>query len=542
MSQYNDIKITPNIGVSSDPKIEFVGAGNSTITLKVLDTVDGGITFEGQKAELLSLVDADVSIGSSVASFSVNDFYGVPQLQAYNDGRVLVAPYGAQTVGIGTTTATENSKVTIQQVEGLQALDIGELSISASGVFNPKVTIGTSVGAASTDKMEISAVSRDNGLLEIANYGGNQLFSVSNNQDEDAFAVYRYANYEDLSITSFENRKLFNISSLGIVTTYGALRVGTSNTIADSSVYNELYGRLNVRAPFSTTTEYVSIVPKFSDKGALSFESPVGTALTDRGTQIFSISNNVDSSIFRVNDLNRQPIFEASASGNAGIGTTNPRVPFDVAVNAQFRNRVGFSQTAIPDDLDTIDIESVTPGISTYAVNSAIVVTSNRYNRGSGTGQAYNVENNEGAVFRVNVVGYGITTISNPKQVYQALDVSPNGDVKIFDINHQRQIIGFSSLTPRPGDGDMFRVDAFSSPFIGSFPTVSKALRIDKFGLIEVNRNINQISGIATVGLGSTSSPSINSTMSFELTDNTTLTVRVKGTDGVIRTGIITLS
>ena len=542
MSQYNDIKITPNIGVSSDPKIEFVGAGNSTITLKVLDTVDGGITFEGQKAELLSLVDADVSIGSSVASFSVNDFYGVPQLQAYNDGRVLVAPYGAQTVGIGTTTATENSKVTIQQVEGLQALDIGELSISASGVFNPKVTIGTSVGAGATDKMEISAVSRDNGLLEIANYGGNQLFSVSNNQDEDAFAVYRYANYEDLSITSFENRKLFNVSSLGIVTTYGALRVGTSNTIADSSVYNELYGRLNVRAPFSTTTEYVSIVPKFSDKGALSFESPVGTALTDRGTQIFSISNNVDSSIFRVNDLNRQPIFEASASGNAGIGTTNPRVPFDVAVNAQFRNRVGFSQTAIPDDLDTIDIESVTPGISTYAVNSAIVVTSNRYNRGSGTGQAYNVENNEGAVFRVNVIGYGITTISNPKQVYQALDVSPNGDVKIFDINHQRQIIGFSSLTPRPGDGDMFRVDAFSSPFIGSFPTVSKALRIDKFGLIEVNRNINQISGIATVGLGSTSSPSINSTMSFELTDNTTLTVRVKGTDGVIRTGIITLS
>ena len=542
MSQYNDIKITPNIGVSSDPKIEFVGAGNSTITLKVLDTVDGGITFEGQKAELLSLVDADVSIGSSVASFSVNDFYGVPQLQAYNDGRVLVAPYGAQTVGIGTTTATENSKVTIQQVEGLQALDIGELSISASGVFNPKVTIGTSVGAGATDKMEISAVSRDNGLLEIANYGGNQLFSVSNNQDEDAFAVYRYANYEDLSITSFENRKLFNVSSLGIVTTYGALRVGTSNTIADSSVYNELYGRLNVRAPFSTTTEYVSIVPKFSDKGALSFESPVGTALTDRGTQIFSISNNVDSSIFRVNDLNRQPIFEASASGNAGIGTTNPRVPFDVAVNAQFRNRVGFSQTAIPDDLDTIDIESVTPGISTYAVNSAIVVTSNRYNRGSGTGQAYNVENNEGAVFRVNVIGYGITTISNPKQVYQALDVSPNGDVKIFDINHQRQIIGFSSLTPRPGDGDMFRVDAFSSPFIGSFPTVSKALRIDKFGLIEVNRNINQISGIATVGLDSTSSPTINSTMSFELTDNTTLTVRVKGTDGVIRTGIITLS
>ena len=472
MSQYNNITITPNIGVSSSPKIEFTGAANTTTTLTVGDT---GISID-------------------------------------------------KNIGIGTTNPTE------------------KLDIDGNTLVEGDIIVGSSVGAASTEKMEISAVSRDNGLLEIANYGGNQLFSVSNNQDESAFSIYRYANYENLSITSFENRNLFSVSSLGIVTTYGALRVGTSNTIADSYVYNELYGRLNVRAPFSTTTEYVSIVPKFSDKGALSFEAPVGTAQTDRGTQIFSISNNLDSSIFRVNDLNRNPIFEASASGNAGIGTTNPQVGLDVATEAQFRNRVGFSQTAIPDDLDTIDIESVTPGISTYAVNSAIVVTSNRYNRGSGTGQAYNVENNEGTVFRVNVVGYGITTLPNPKQVYQALDVSPNGDVKIFDTNHQRQIIGFSSLTPRPGDGDMFRVDAFSSPFIGSFPTVSKALRVDKFGLIEVNRDINQISGIATVGLGSTSSPSLNSTMSFELTNNTTLTVRVKGTDGVVRTGTITLS
>lgn len=574
MSQYNNIVITPNIGVSSNPNIEFSGVGNTTTKLEYYSTNNGSLAIQSEDELLFSVSNVDEENPDLV--YAINDDDGTILLSVANSGITIIRELQLPTIDYLATGAASTTKITTKHYGTDGGYLAFETGISTSHIFSvgaetgadnevyiignndalPVLTVydngetglirasfaSTTIGAASTDKMEISAVSRDNGLLEIANYGGNQLFSVSNNQDEDAFAVYRYANYEDLSITSFENRKLFNVSSLGIVTTYGALRVGTSNTIADSSVYNELYGRLNVRAPFSTTTEYVSIVPKFSDKGALSFESPVGTALTDRGTQIFSISNNVDSSIFRVNDLNRQPIFEASASGNAGIGTTNPRVPFDVAVNAQFRNRVGFSQTAIPDDLDTIDIESVTPGISTYAVNSAIVVTSNRYNRGSGTGQAYNVENNEGAVFRVNVVGYGITTISNPKQVYQALDVSPNGDVKIFDINHQRQIIGFSSLTPRPGDGDMFRVDAFSSPFIGSFPTVSKALRIDKFGLIEVNRNINQISGIATVGLGSTSSPTINSTMSFELTDNTTLTVRVKGTDGVVRTGIITLS
>jgi hypothetical protein len=49
------------------------------------------------------------------------------------------------------------------------------------------------------------------------------------------------------------------------------------------------------------------------------------------------------------------------------------------------------------------------------------------------------------------------------------------------------------------------------------------------------------VSGITTVGLASTSSPS-NSQMSFELTNNTTLTIRVRGSDGVVRSGIVTLS
>ena len=47
--------------------------------------------------------------------------------------------------------------------------------------------------------------------------------------------------------------------------------------------------------------------------------------------------------------------------------------------------------------------------------------------------------------------------------------------------------------------------------------------------------------GISTVGLGTTSSPS-NSQLSFELNSNTSLTIKVRGTDGVVRVGIVTLS
>lgn len=50
------------------------------------------------------------------------------------------------------------------------------------------------------------------------------------------------------------------------------------------------------------------------------------------------------------------------------------------------------------------------------------------------------------------------------------------------------------------------------------------------------------ISGISTVGLGSTSTPPQNSQLSFELISNTTLRIKVRGTDGVIRMADVGLS
>jgi len=50
------------------------------------------------------------------------------------------------------------------------------------------------------------------------------------------------------------------------------------------------------------------------------------------------------------------------------------------------------------------------------------------------------------------------------------------------------------------------------------------------------------ITGIATVGLGTTSTPPSNSQMSFELITDTNLIIKVRGTDGVLRSGNITLA
>ena len=54
--------------------------------------------------------------------------------------------------------------------------------------------------------------------------------------------------------------------------------------------------------------------------------------------------------------------------------------------------------------------------------------------------------------------------------------------------------------------------------------------------------SIDATETVATTYVKSSVAPTQNSTMVFELTSNTSLTVKVKGTDGVVRTSVIALS
>jgi len=53
--------------------------------------------------------------------------------------------------------------------------------------------------------------------------------------------------------------------------------------------------------------------------------------------------------------------------------------------------------------------------------------------------------------------------------------------------------------------------------------------------------NLN-VSGNIVIGISSSISLTTNSTLSFEFVSNTSLQIKVRGTDGVVRTGIVTLS
>lgn len=47
---------------------------------------------------------------------------------------------------------------------------------------------------------------------------------------------------------------------------------------------------------------------------------------------------------------------------------------------------------------------------------------------------------------------------------------------------------------------------------------------------------------VATTAVKPSNTPTINSTMVFELTSNTSLTIKVKGTDGTVRSVVLTLA
>lgn len=111
-NELKDIKITPNISQTADPKIEFKGADSTsttaqTITLNVYPTNNGTISFDGSAGQLLSIANS-----MSGTIYSVNDVSGIPSIEVFDTGTVRLAQYGGNVL-IGTGTDDGLNKVQI---------------------------------------------------------------------------------------------------------------------------------------------------------------------------------------------------------------------------------------------------------------------------------------------------------------------------------------------------------------------------------------------------------------------------------------------
>ena len=144
-----NIIITPSIGsTTADPTISFTGAGNSAITLRVLDSTQGGVAFEGSEGQLLVISNGL----TTTPIFAINDKTSIPMMQAWDTGRLYLAPYPGYYVGIGTTVSTQ-STYDLEVFGGAKLDDVTtgsgkfntnisrSISTTLSGVLNPVITL-----------------------------------------------------------------------------------------------------------------------------------------------------------------------------------------------------------------------------------------------------------------------------------------------------------------------------------------------------------------------------------------------------------------
>ena len=104
-----NIVITPNKGSSSeDPKIVFTAAdsnSSNTITVKVYNTSNGTLSFEGSAGQLFSITN---QLTGTI--FSVNDVSGIPSFQISDTGDITFAQYSGN-VAIGVSSATSKLQI-----------------------------------------------------------------------------------------------------------------------------------------------------------------------------------------------------------------------------------------------------------------------------------------------------------------------------------------------------------------------------------------------------------------------------------------------
>ena len=448
MSSNNNIKITPFVGVSSDPKIEFTGAGNSTITLSVGSSTKGSLEFEGAAGDIFTLTaGADTD-----PLFSVTDKFAVPTIEGYPNGDVFIAPYPSYQVGFGLTTLTQSSyKVEIQG--GLKVDDTS----SGTGKFNTNISHSVITTPTGVLNPVISFPATDGKSYIIHSI---HVANVARKQPQGAGAT------------------------VGINTLAGAVTSVTIGTPGTGYTDGDIGSASNLNVSFASTTfvgvgttgdpAYAGVTSALGYISAVSGGAVTGIALTFGG---FNYTSNPVVTI-------------AAPVGGGSQAAATASVTFGEVTNA-YLNTPGEGYTDPP----TVSIASTTGtgALITADVDSdGKVIRLNLINRGSGYSTLNALGNNEENEVTISQPGLAKTEVG-------------------FDILVQRAPVGLAATidsylafdVPLPVGGV---VDALKQPLVMKPSDVLKIRGIDVDGsgldeAVDVHISYEEVNNEDYVGL-----------------------------------------
>lgn len=324
----------------------------------------------------------------------------------------------------------------------------------------------------------------------------------------------------DASLTVFGTVRFGGISTQQspdfFVANSGYIGFGTTNPTSNV----EFKKAVRFSAIGATATENINLSPYTLQSGALSFESG------NYSTQHFSVTNEETNVLFAVNNENAVPFLQVSDAGITSIR------------DGEFRSLKGVAAGATESEKVTISPYTEEAGALSFETADYQTQHFSVTNNPSNILFAINDEDGD-SVFEVTSAGVVTFTDGNFRKFSGvAVGATESEIVTMFPYTEEGGSLSFEnvegsyqhlSLTNEIG-GNVFAVnDNNANPL----------LQVSNSGVIH--------SGITTIGLTTlTTSPlgitTITPVMSFELQNNTTLRFRVRGTDGTLRTGIVTLS
>jgi hypothetical protein len=330
MSQFNNIKITPNVGatgVGTNPKIEFTGAGNSTITLQVSSTSTGSLLFYGANGDILSLVDAP----ETSPSFSVNDRYSIPIIEAYPSGNVFLSSYPGYQVGIGTTGFSQ-SNYKFEVYGGLKVDDIStgsgkfnanisrSIVASPTGVLNPVLTLPSTSGKRYViHSISVANVGRRQPAGAGATVGINSLAGAVTNIITGAVGTGYTAGdvFVSMGTTDILNR------------IQGLIGIGTTSFVGVGTIGDPAYAGITSAIGIVTAVSggvITGVALTYNGFGytvppSVTFQSPVAGGTTETGTAVLTLGE-VTAAFLNVPGEGYTTSPTVSIASTSGIGVS----------------------------------------------------------------------------------------------------------------------------------------------------------------------------------------------------------------------------